>query len=133
MEHILNLHKQLGWLGKSKPDYADNKLPDRREDLKYELYPKNGEQMWKAYKRYSRECNVVYDDDAVLGSIERTSDIAFNRIDSFYPVDEVQLPEFVVPKDKTEEEALMERRFHANFLIFADGLQMMYGRFLIFQ
>jgi len=102
------LYKQLGWLGKSKPDYADNKLPSKREELKYELYPKNGDEMWAAYKRYSDQCGVVYNDDTVRGSVERTHDIAFNRIEDFYPESEVQLPEFVVPKDKTEEEALIE-------------------------
>ena len=34
------LYKQLGWLGKAKPDYAESKLPEKREDLLYELYPK---------------------------------------------------------------------------------------------
>ena len=48
------LYKQLGWLGKSKPDYADSTLPESREELKYELYPKNGDQMWDAYKTYSQ-------------------------------------------------------------------------------
>ena len=50
------LYKQLGWLGKSKPDYADSTLPESREELKYELYPKNGDQMWDAYKTYSKQC-----------------------------------------------------------------------------
>ena len=102
------LYKQLGWLGKSKPDYAENKLPESREDLKYELYPKNGDQMWEAYKKYSDRCGVEYSDDTVRDSIQRTHDIAFNLIEDFYPDSEVQLPEFVVPKEKTEEEALME-------------------------
>ena len=102
------LYKQLGWLGKSKPDYAENKLPQDRESLKYELYPKNGDQMWEAYQKYSDQCGVKYSDDTVRDSIERTHDIAFNLIEDFYPSCEVQLPEFVVPKDKTEEEALIE-------------------------
>jgi len=102
------LYKQLGWLGKSTPDYAENKLPQSREELKYELYPKNGDQMWEAYQKYSDRCGVKYSDSTVRDSIERTHDIAFNRIEDFYPSCEVQLPEFVVPKDKTEEEALME-------------------------
>ena len=38
------LYKQLGWLGK-KGDKDDQTLPSSREDLKCELYPKNGDQM----------------------------------------------------------------------------------------
>lgn len=102
------LYKQLGWLGKSKPDYADSKLPEKREDLKYELYPKNGNQMWDAYKAYSEKCGVDYNDDFIMETIERTYQIAHNRIESFYPNVTVRLPDFVVPNGKSADEALRE-------------------------
>jgi len=102
------LYKQLGWLGQSKPDYAEAKLPENREDLKYELYPKNGNQMWEAYKAYSKLCGVDYDDDLVKESIERTYHIAHNRIESFYPDSTVRLPDFVVPDGSSENEALQK-------------------------
>ena len=41
-------------------------LPTSVQEMEYELYPKNGEQMWESYKQYSEECGQDYDDD--LGS-----------------------------------------------------------------
>jgi DNA polymerase-3 subunit alpha len=49
------LYKRLGWLGKSKPDYEDTELPPGTDAIGYELYPKNGDQMWESYKKYSAE------------------------------------------------------------------------------
>jgi len=100
------LYKQLGWLGKSKPDYADNSLPETRAELKYELYPKNGFQMWEAYKQYTKQCEVNYDDDLVRESIEETYRVAHERIDSFYPDNTVRLPNFVVPDGSTADQEL---------------------------
>ena len=102
------LYKQLGWLGKSKPDYADSTLPESREELKYELYPKNGDQMWDAYKTYSKQCGVDYDDDFIRETIECTYEIAHSRIESFYPDATVRLPDFVVPDGKSADETLRE-------------------------
>jgi DNA polymerase-3 subunit alpha len=102
------LYKQLGWLGKSKPDYAESTLPESREELKYELYPKNGDQMWDAYKTYSKQCGVDYDDDFIRETIERTYEIAHNRIESFYPDATVRLPDFVVPDGKSPDETLRD-------------------------
>ena len=57
------LYKRLGWLGKSKaPEWLSSELPDGVEELGYELYPKNGDQMWESYKSYSQECKVEYDE-----------------------------------------------------------------------
>ena len=105
------LYKQLGWLGKSKPDYAESTLPESREELKYELYPKNGNQMWEAYKTYSEQCGVDYDDDFIRETIERTYQIAHGRIESFYPDATVRLPDFVVPNGKSADEALRDLCF----------------------
>ena len=100
------LYKQLGWMGKTKPDYADSKLPEKREDLLYELYPKNGDQMWEAYKSSSEELGFEYEDKIVYQSLLNTHDIAFNRIEAFYPDTTVRLPDFVVPKGTTASEEL---------------------------
>tara|TARA_R100001460_G_scaffold83275_1_gene124150 strand:- start:725 stop:4141 length:3417 start_codon:yes stop_codon:yes gene_type:complete len=105
------LYKQLGWLGKSKPDYAESTLPESREELKYELYPKNGNQMWEAYKTYSEQCGVDYDDDFIRETIERTYEIAHSRVESFYPDATVRLPDFVVPDGKSADEALRDLCF----------------------
>ena len=59
--------------------------------------------MWEAYKKYSSKCGYEYDDLYIRNSIERTYDIAHNRIQSFYPDDTVRLPAFVVPEGKTAD------------------------------
>lgn len=87
---------------------ADITFPDSREELEYELYPKNGDQMWEAYKKYCLRVGESYDDDLVLKSIEETHNIAHSRIETFYPDNTVKLPSFVIPEGKTAEEALDE-------------------------
>ena len=55
------LYKRLGWLGKGNlPEWMTSELPDGVENIGYELYPKNGNQMWEAYKTYSEKCGVEY-------------------------------------------------------------------------
>ena len=100
------LYKRLGWLGKSRPDYMNGELPDGVEEIGYELYPRNGDQMWEAYKKYSADCGVEYDDDLILESITETHRIAHQRIDDFMPNNEVKLPDFVVPAGETADSAL---------------------------
>jgi len=100
------LYKRLGFLGR-KVEWLSDELPIDVDDIGYELYPKNGDQMWESYKKYSKECNVEYDDDVVLNSIKRTYDIAHNRIESFLPDNEVRLPDFVVPDGSTAGETLI--------------------------
>lgn len=100
------LYKRLGWLGRGKPEWLDMELPTEVQELECELFPKNAEQMWESYKRYSSECNTVYDDQIVLDSIKETQDIAFNRIESFLPDNTVRLPSFVVPAGYTDDEYL---------------------------
>ena len=100
------LYKRLGWLGRSKPEWLDMSLPAEVQELECELYPKNAEQMWESYKRYSKECGVEYDDQIVLESIKETETIAFKRIESFMPDNTVRLPNFVVPAGYSEDEYL---------------------------
>jgi len=101
------LYKRLGWLGgKDRPDYLTKELPDAVDTIGYELYPKNGDQMWASYKRYSAGCDVEYDDELVYNSITETCHIAFNRIENFIPDTSIKLPDFVVPEGATEDEAL---------------------------
>jgi len=101
------LYKRLGWLGKSKPSWAgDGELPIDVEEIGYELYPRNGNQMWEAYKKYSAECGYSYDDDLVMESITNTHHIAHERIENFIPDNEVRLPDFVIPVGETADSAL---------------------------
>ena len=103
------LYKRLGWLGKGRPSWAEeeSQLPAGVEEIGYELYPKNGDQIWESYKQYSESTGFEYDDAVVLKSIEETYHIAFERIESFLPDNTVRLPEFVVPAGFTATQALV--------------------------
>jgi DNA polymerase-3 subunit alpha len=101
------LYRRLGWLGR-RPEWMGQELPVDVEEIGYELYPKNGDQMWESYKKYSQELNQEYDDQIILSSIERTHKIAFEMIEDFMPDNTVRLPEFVVPADTTPAGALVK-------------------------
>jgi DNA polymerase-3 subunit alpha len=107
------LYKRLGWLGRSpnRPEWMTDELPVSVEEIGYELYPKNGDQMWESYKKYSQENSVEYDDDLVLESITNTYWIAHELIESFTPDTTVRLPDFVVPSDSTADETLRKYSF----------------------
>jgi len=101
------LYRKLGWLGKGGlPEWATSELPEGVEEIGYELYPKNGNQMWDSYKFYSDKCGVEYNDDLIRQSIEETHNIAHNKIENFMPDNEVRLPNFVVPAGLTATQAL---------------------------
>jgi DNA polymerase-3 subunit alpha len=103
------LYKRLGWLGKGTPAWAEDntELPPGVEEIGYELYPKNGNEIWESYKQYSENLGMEYDDDLVMNSITETHNIAFNRIENFVPDTKVRLPDFVVPAGFTDAEALV--------------------------
>jgi DNA polymerase III subunit alpha len=106
------LYKRLGWMGKGRPAWADNDdLPVSVDEIGYELYPKNGQQMWESYKKYSKICETEYDDDLVLDSITRTYKIAHERIERFMPDNTVRLPDFVIPAGETADSALRKLCF----------------------
>ncbi len=100
------LYKRLGWLGKGRPDYMSESLPLSVEEVGYELYPKNGDQMWDSYKRYSALAGVEYEDDLVMRSITNTYDIAHSRIEHFFPDNTVRLPGFIVPEGASAGQTL---------------------------
>ena len=83
-------------------------MAENLEDYGMELYPKNGDQMFASYKKYSSELGYDFDDDLIKDSITRTHHIAHNRIEKFYPDNTVRLPSFVVPEGMTEDDALSE-------------------------
>jgi len=102
------LYKRLGWLGKGgMPKWMSAELPASLEEIGYELYPKNGDQMWASYKKYTAECKVEYDDDLVMNSITETYHIAHERIESFMPDNTIRLPDFVIPPNQTADKALV--------------------------
>jgi len=103
------LYKRLGWLGKGgSPKWMTSELPIDIEEIGYELYPKNGDQMWESYKNYSKECGVKYDDKLIMASITETYKIAHEYIESFLPNNTVRLPDFVVPAGFTASQALSQ-------------------------
>jgi len=98
------LYRALGPMGA----YGDG-IPEKREDLKYELWPKNGDQMWESYLDYSKRCNETYDNALIKESITRTYNIAHNRIEEFLPDNTIRLPEFVVPEGKKDIQELTQK------------------------
>jgi DNA polymerase-3 subunit alpha len=103
------LYKRIGWMGKGGlPEWMSSDLPIDVEEIGYELYPKNGEQMWESYHKYSDDLKIDYDDNLIKESIERTAYIAHDRIEDFMPDNEVRLPKFIVPKGKSDVQTLTE-------------------------
>jgi DNA-directed DNA polymerase III PolC len=99
------LYKKLGWL--NYKEFDPSKLPKSRDELKCELYPKNAEQTWESYFETTEEYSF-YNNDIVLDAIERTSDIVHHEIDNIVADKSVKLPSYVVPKGKTDDEALVQ-------------------------
>jgi len=81
-------------------------MAENLEEYGMELYPKNGDQMYASYKKYSSELGYKFDDELVKESIARTHYIAHQRIEKFYPDNTVRLPSFVIPEGMGENEAL---------------------------
>ena len=100
------LYKRLGWLGKGKPEWLEMTLPTSVEEVGYELYPKNGQEVWESYKKYSKLCGVTYDDEFIKGTLEESWNIAFERIERYYPDNNVRLPNFVVPAGLSADDYL---------------------------
>jgi len=83
-------------------------LPDSIDEVGYELYPKNGDQMMEAYEKYSSMNGIKYDSDLILKSITNAHHIAFNMIEDFMPDNTIRLPSFVVPDGMTDDSALTQ-------------------------
>jgi len=113
------LYKKIGWLGKGKPEWMSDELPESVDEIGYELYPKNGEQMWSDYKRYSADLpsDIQYDDDIVRQSMLETVHIAFERVEDFLPDNTVRLPDFVVPAGHHPAEYLAQLSFEGLFKV----------------
>lgn len=103
------IYKRLGFINKkNRPDWLSEKLPNSVEEIGFELYPKNGDQVFESYKHYSEKVGIRYDDEFVKQTIINAYDIATERIEEFLPDNTIRLPNFVVPKGKTEEVTLAE-------------------------
>tara|TARA_R110002110_G_scaffold61083_7_gene171698 strand:+ start:382 stop:3813 length:3432 start_codon:yes stop_codon:yes gene_type:complete len=99
------IYKRIGWKGAT---FEEGSLPDSLDKMPYQLYPKNGDEMWESYKTYSADCGFEYDDDMILESIKESHHIAHERIENFLPDNSVRLPSFVVPEGTEPSEALVQ-------------------------
>ena len=99
------LYKKLGWL--NYREFDPSKLPQSKEDLKCELYPKNAEQVWDTYLE-TTEGMGFYNHEAIRDAIERPHDIVHQEIGEIHPDRSMKLPSYVVPKGMTDDKALLE-------------------------
>ena len=99
------LYKKLGWL--NYKDFNPDSLPQSKEDLKCELYPKNAEQVWETFENTTQEYDF-YDSEVVCEAIERTHDIAYEMIGDISPDCSMKLPSYTIPEGKTADQALIE-------------------------
>jgi len=97
------LYKKIGWLNKKD---ADKTLPASVDEVGYELYPKNGDQMFASFEHYSKIHDMTFDREVVLQSLHEAHNIGMNRIESFLPDNTVKLPTFVVPENSTADDEL---------------------------
>jgi DNA polymerase-3 subunit alpha len=100
------IYKMIGWMGKNDEGNKIDALPKTLEEMEYQLYPKNGDELFASYRDYSSKLGFTYDDRLVEESIARTSDIARNRISDYVPDTGIKLPSFVVPEGETADTAL---------------------------
>lgn len=108
----------------------DETIPDSIDEMKYELYPKNGDQMWESYKKYSALLNQEYDDDEIRQSIEETYKIAFEKIEDYDIDTKPKLPSFIT-KGQDENEVLeLEawKGFHEKTKDFPDDKKKLYEK-----
>lgn len=93
------IYKAMAWASKTKDYDIAGKIPEKIDDLKCELYPKNAEQVWKTYLDTKGEYSF-YNDQLVADAIERSWSIAHEQIGSCEPDRKVKLPAVsrLVPK-----------------------------------
>lgn len=99
------IYKAMTWASRFKGVVDKNALPQKIQDLKCELYPKNHEQMWAAYTQL-RETYPFYQEfnDAVCEAVEVTHSIAHDLIADPMIDTKVKLPaiEKLIPESKLE-------------------------------
>jgi DNA polymerase-3 subunit alpha len=100
------IYKMLGWMNKKKDELKIDTLPSTLNEMEYQLYPKNGDELFAAYREYSARLGFSYDDKLVEESIARTADILNNRIENYSPDTSIKLPSFIVPEGESADSAL---------------------------
>lgn len=108
------IYKLMAWSTKTKGQVDQSSIPQKIEDLKCELYPKNAEQLWTTYKGL-KDKYPFYEDDVVAKSIEQSWVIAHEQIDKdiITPDKNVKLPaiNLLVSEQKRLEAYLSNEKF----------------------
>lgn len=105
------LYRMLGWQTKGMT-VSSADLPENIDDLKCELYPKNGDQMFAAYKKmYGADANSKLD-DLVKNSITRGWDIGNDLCEFINQDTSMKLPKSK-NKGKTDYEILSKSCYEA--------------------
>jgi len=99
------IYKALGFMNYT--DLSPDSIPKSREELRYELWPKNAGQLWDYYGLCTAGM-PFYDDSVVCAAVERTHEIAFDVIGTIKPDKTVKLPKKLVPAGKTPFKYLVE-------------------------
>lgn len=115
------VYKMLGFLNR-KSEATISDLPNSLEEMQFELYPKNGDQLYQSFLDSTKQMDFHFNNDLILDSIERTYDILQNKIEDFEISEDVKLPSFVVPPGETADSAveklalqgLKEKGLHKN-------------------
>jgi DNA polymerase-3 subunit alpha len=93
------MYKKLGYINHQTID--SNLLPQSKEELKAELYPKNASQIWDSYLISKEIDGSFYEDEIIKSAIERTHDIAHQVIGEISPDRKIKIPTSIVPKRRT--------------------------------
>jgi DNA-directed DNA polymerase III PolC len=99
------IYKKLGWMGNK--DFDPDMLPNSREELSCELYPKNHNQVWDTFIYTTQNYNF-YDPEIIFNAIERTHNIVHDEIGNIEPDCSMKLPNYAVPANTTEDNALID-------------------------
>lgn len=99
---IYKLMAQMGIMKKT-PEELSAKIPQKIDELKCELYPKNAEQVWQTYLDTTGQYDF-YDDKQVKDAIQLTHSIAHDQIGDVKMDKKVKLPAInkLIEKDKLE-------------------------------
>lgn len=91
------MYKLLAYQSRKMKVSVDD-LPASKDDLKCELYPKSGQEMFDAYKSY----DPTLDEKIVRESIERSYHIAHDMVEKFIPDGKYKLPKLKHEKSDIE-------------------------------
>lgn len=103
------VYKRLAFLNYTKvPEWISKEIPETIDGMEYELYPKNGNQMFQDYKKYSERTGYAnkYNDSDIIESIENTYYIAHDLVEDYDPDCTVRLPSFILSGEMTADEEL---------------------------